>query len=102
MTPIVEAAKNPIPLQLPDAPLDLDAAEGDTIALVSIVLNNTYTNAIKDGLEAAADAAGASVDVFDAQGSVNQAAAGIDQAIARGVDGIVLVSVGRRTRRPFS
>lgn len=88
----VEKAKQPVALQAPETPIDVDAAKGAVIAYIPLLINE-YTTDVQNGLDRAAKSVGASIVGFDPQGSVNDAGADIEQAIAQGVDGIVLLSV---------
>lgn len=91
-TEIVDSAREPAPLAIPDEPLDGAALAGKNIWMVTI-LTNQWSTAVAEGFKAGVDALGAKPTVFDGQGLVNKWNEGIAQAIAQKADGIVLLGI---------
>ncbi|MCL8027669.1 sugar ABC transporter substrate-binding protein [Nocardioides bruguierae] len=90
--PKVEAASAEVDLLAPDSPIDLDAVSGETIWFITVTMNQ-FSSDMLAGVEEAADAAGVSVKSYDGQGSTNRYNEGIEQAIAQGAAGIILVGI---------
>lgn len=88
----VDAARAPLDLVLPSEPLDLAALKGKNIWVIN-VLTNQFISDSNEGYQAAADAAGVNLTIFDGEGSVNKWNEGIQQAIAQGADGIALFGI---------
>ena len=91
-TDLVAAAKEPAPLVVPQAPLDLAAAKGKSIWMINVVTNE-FTTAATNGFNEAAAAAGVKTTIFDGQGQTNKFNEGVSQAIAQKADAIVLLGV---------
>ncbi len=88
----VDTAREPLPLVLPSEPLDLSKVKGKKIWIINIVTNQ-LTSDTSVGFEAAADAAGVDLTIFDGQGTANGWNEGIQQAIAQGADAIALFGI---------
>jgi ABC-type sugar transport system substrate-binding protein len=88
----VDEARAPLPLIVPDKPLDLAKVEGKSLWVINVLTNQFITDANK-GFEAAAKAAGADVTIFDGQGTANGWNEGIQQAIAQKADAIALFGI---------
>jgi ribose transport system substrate-binding protein len=89
---VVDKAKADLPLISPGQPLDGSAMQGKKIWVISI-LSNQWTQGVSQGLDAAADALGVDLTIFDGQGQVDRWNTGIQQAVASGADGIALLAV---------
>ncbi|MFD6897223.1 substrate-binding domain-containing protein [Rhodococcus sp. NPDC060086] len=89
---IVDEARAPAPLVVPEAPLDLAAAKGKNIWMIMVVTNQ-FTSAAAEGFKEAAGAAGVKTTVFDGQGQTNKFNEGMAQAIAQKADAIVLLGI---------
>ncbi|WP_368497769.1 sugar ABC transporter substrate-binding protein [Herbiconiux sp. A18JL235] len=92
VTPAVEAAMEPSELVAPDAPLDLSALAGKSIWYITNS-QNQFSTEMSTGVEEAGKAAGVDITVFDGQNSTSRYSEGINQAIAQGADGIILMAV---------
>lgn len=92
VTAAVDAARAPLDLVVPDAPLDLQALEGKNVWVIN-VLTNQFIGESNEGYQAAAEAAGVNLTIFDGEGSVNKWNEGIQQAIAQGADAIALFGI---------
>lgn len=88
----VEAARADTPLLVPDEPLDTEALRASTIWYVTVTFNQFSSDWVA-GLEEAAAVAGVEVVTFDGQGQVNRFNEGISQAVAQGVDGIIVAAI---------
>ena len=86
----------PVPLSLVTAeslgvtPPAQPAAKEVTLGLVLSTLNNPFFVTLKDGAQAAADAAGAKLIVVDAQDDSAKMVAGIEDLITKKVDAILI------------
>ena len=92
VTPDVEAAMEPSALVAPEAPLDLAGLAGKSIWYITNS-QNQFSTEMSTGVEEAGKAAGVDVTVFDGQNSTSRYSEGINQAIAQGADGIILMAV---------
>ncbi|WP_291051931.1 sugar ABC transporter substrate-binding protein [Herbiconiux sp.] len=92
VTPDVEAAMEPSALVAPEAPLDLAGLAGKKIWYITNS-QNQFSTEMSTGVEEAGKAAGVDVTVFDGQNSTSRYSEGINQAIAQGADGIILMAV---------
>ena len=88
----VDAATAEMPLVAPSAPLDLDALAGKNVWFITVSMNQFSTD-MATGVQEAADAAGVTVTLYDGQGQANRFNEGIQQAIAQGAGGIILVGI---------
>lgn len=79
-------------LVAPSAPLDLDALSGQTVWFITVTMNQFSTD-MATGVQEAADAAGVELVTFDGQGTANRFNEGIEQAVAQGAGGIILVGI---------
>lgn len=91
-TELVDAAREPAPLLVPQSPLDLASVKGKNIWLI-MVLTNQFTSATADGFKEAAAAAGVNATIFDGQGQTNKWNEGMAQAIAQKADAIALLGI---------
>jgi ribose transport system substrate-binding protein len=92
VAPEVEAALEPSELVAPEAALDLTALAGKSIWYITNS-QNQFSTEMSDGVEAAGEAAGVDITVFDGQNSTSRYSEGINQAIAQDADGIILMAV---------
>lgn len=92
VTDAVTAAMEPSPLVAPTATLDLASLKGKSIWYITNS-QNQFSKEMSDGVEAAGKAAGVDITVFDGQNSTSKYSEGINQAIAQGADGIILMAV---------
>jgi ribose transport system substrate-binding protein len=88
----VEAASEPSELVAPESPLDLSALAGKSIWYITNS-QNQFSTEMSDGVEEAGAAAGVDITVFDGQNSTSRYSEGINQAVAQGADGIILMAV---------
>lgn len=88
----VNAALEPSELVLPEAPLDLAGLAGKSIWYITNS-QNQFSTEMSAGVEAAGEAAGVDITVFDGQNSTSRYSEGINQAVAQGADGIILMAV---------
>lgn len=88
----VAAASEPSELVAPTAGLDLAALTGKSIWYITNS-QNQFSTEMSAGVEEAGAAAGVDITVFDGQNSTSRYSEGINQAIAQGADGIVLMAV---------
>lgn len=91
-TKIVDSAREPAPLAIPEEPLDGSALAGKNIWMVTI-LTNQWSTAVADGFKAGVEGLGAEATIFDGQGLVNKWNEGIAQAVAQKADGIALLGI---------
>jgi ribose transport system substrate-binding protein len=89
---VVDDARAPMDLVLPEQPLDGAQLKGKKIWMI-LILTNQWSTAVADGFKAAGAEVGADVTVFDGQGQVNRWNDGIAQAIAQGADAISLLGI---------
>ena len=71
-------------------PVATEATEGYTIGLSLSTLNNPFFVTLRDGAQAAADAAGVELIVVDAQDDSAREATNIEDLIQRGVDALLV------------
>jgi ribose transport system substrate-binding protein len=90
--PDVEKASAPLELVAPATSLDLGELEGKSIWYIAVGMNQFATD-MADGVEAAGAALGLKVTLFDGQNQTNRFNEGIDQAVAQGADGIILLGI---------
>lgn len=88
----VDEARAPLDLVVPNAPLDLSKVEGKNVWVIN-VLTNQFIADSNEGYQAAADAAGVNLTIFDGEGQVPKWNEGIQQAIAQGADAIALFGI---------
>lgn len=88
----VLAAREPSELVAPTESLDLAALDGRSIWYITNS-QNQFSAEMSTGVEEAGAAAGVDITVFDGQNSISRYSEGINQAIAQGADGIVLMAV---------
>ncbi|UFS57963.1 sugar ABC transporter substrate-binding protein [Subtercola endophyticus] len=88
----VTAASADTALVAPTAPLDLSALSGKTVWFITVTMNQFSTD-MATGVQAAADAAGVKLTTYDGQGQANRFNEGIEQAVAQGAGGIILVGI---------
>jgi ribose transport system substrate-binding protein len=88
----VEAASKPSKLVAPTAGLDLAALTGKNIWYITNS-QNQFSTEMSTGVKEAGAAAGVKITVFDGQNSTSKYSEGINQAIAQGADGIVLMAI---------
>lgn len=91
-TAAVDEARAPLELVLPNAPLDLTKVAGKKVWVIN-VLTNQFIGESNEGYQAAADAAGVDLTIFDGEGQVNKWNEGIQQAIAQDADAIALFGI---------
>lgn len=90
--PAVEAGLQPSELVAPDAPLNVSELAGKSIWYITNS-HNQFSTEMATGVKEAAEAAGMSMTVFDGQNSTNRYSEGINQAVAQGADGIILMAI---------
>ncbi len=88
----VDTAMKPSELVAPTEALDLSALKGKSIWYITNS-QNQFSTEMSKGVQEAGDAAGVKVTVFDGQNSTSRYSEGINQAIAQGADGIILMAV---------
>jgi ribose transport system substrate-binding protein len=88
----VDAAKRPVGLLAPTAPLDKTKVAGKKVWLISATMNQAATEAA-NGFKAAAAALGEKATIWDGQGATNRFSEGVDQAVAQGAAGITLYGI---------
>ncbi|MFB2583049.1 sugar ABC transporter substrate-binding protein [Herbiconiux sp. P15] len=88
----VEAASAETDLVVPTAPLDLAALEGKSVWYITVSMNQ-FSSDMASGIQAAGEAAGVDVTLYDGQGLTNRFNEGIQQAVAQGADGIILLGI---------
>jgi ribose transport system substrate-binding protein len=88
----VDAAKAAADLVAPESGLDLAALEGDTVWFITVSMNQ-FSADMAAGVQEAVDAAGMNLVSFDGQGTANRFNEGIEQAVAQGAAGIILVGI---------
>lgn len=88
----VAAAMEPTALVAPEAGLDLSALAGKSIWYITNS-QNQFSTEMSDGVEEAGAAAGVDITIFDGQNSTSKYSEGVNQAIAQGADGIILMAV---------
>jgi ABC-type sugar transport system substrate-binding protein len=91
-TTVVDKARAPLDLTLPEQPLDGSKLAGKNVWLI-LILTNQWSSAVADGFKKAGEALGEKVTVFDGQGQVNKWNEGIAQAIAQHADAISLLGI---------
>ena len=89
VTSAVDEARAPLDLVLPEQELDVSGLAGKKVWVVN-VLTNQFISDANEGFEAAAEAAGVDLTIYDGQGTANGWNEGIQQAIAQGADAIAL------------
>lgn len=82
----------PMELIAPASALDPKQLEGRNIWYIAVGMNQFATD-VADGIEAAGETLGMNVTVFDGQNQTNRFNEGIEQAIAQGADGIILLGI---------
>ncbi|MBO1900552.1 sugar ABC transporter substrate-binding protein [Leucobacter weissii] len=90
--PAVDEGLQPSALVAPESPLDLDSLAGSSIWHLTNS-HNQFSTEMAAGVEEAGEAAGVDVTVFDGQNSTSRYSEGINQAIAQGADGIILMAI---------
>lgn len=88
----VEEGLAPSELVAPTAPLDLTALSGKSIWYITNS-HNQFSTEMASGVEEAGEAAGVKITIFDGQNSTNRYSEGINQAVAQGADGIILMAI---------
>lgn len=88
----VQEGLAPSELVAPTAPLDLASLSGKSIWYITNS-HNQFSTEMASGVEEAGKAAGVDVTVFDGQNSTSRYSEGINQAIAQGADGIILMAI---------
>jgi len=88
----VAAAMEPTELVAPESGLDLSALAGKSIWYITFN-QNQFSTEMSDGVEEAGAAAGVDITIFDGQNSTSKYSEGINQAIAQGADGIILMAI---------
>ncbi len=88
----VAEASEPSELVAPTTGLDLSALSGKSIWYITNS-QNQFSAEMSAGVEEAGAAAGVDITVFDGQNSTSRYSEGINQAIAQGADGIVLMAI---------
>lgn len=88
----VDAARKPLDLIAPTAPLDTQDLAGGTVWFVTLSMNQ-FSIDMFAGVKEAAEAAGMQAVSFDGQGTLSRASEGLEQAVAQGAAGIVLVAL---------
>lgn len=77
----------------PGPAIDISALQGKTISAVTLDFSVPFVQAVLKGMQEAGEAAGVTVDVFDAKGSSATASQGIEQAVASGSAAVVAFGV---------
>lgn len=90
--PAVDAGLEPSPLVAPTESLDLAALAGKNIWYITNS-HNQFSTEMAGGVEEAGEAAGVKITVFDGQNSTSRYSEGINQAVAQGADGIILMAI---------
>ena len=80
----------PTPTPKPAAPTPVPAAKAYTLGLSLSTLNNPFFVTLKEGAEAAADAAGVELIVVDAQDDPAKEATNVEDLIQKGVDALLV------------
>ncbi|MBK0419804.1 sugar ABC transporter substrate-binding protein [Leucobacter sp. CSA1] len=88
----VEEGLAPSPLVAPSAPLDLAALSGKSIWYITNS-HNQFSTEMASGVQEAGEEAGVKITVFDGQNSTSRYSEGINQAVAQGADGIILMAI---------
>jgi ribose transport system substrate-binding protein len=88
----VDAAREPLDLIAPTSPLDTQAVAGKSVWFVTLSMNQ-FSIDMFAGVSEAAEAAGMTAVSFDGQGTLSRASEGLEQAVAQGAAGIVLVAL---------
>lgn len=92
LTDEVAAAMEPTELVAPEVGLDLSALGGQSIWYITNS-QNQFSTEMSEGVEQAGAAAGVDITIFDGQNSTSKYSEGINQAIAQGANGIILMAV---------
>lgn len=88
----VDAAREPLDLIAPTSALDTGALAGRDVWFVTLSMNQ-FSLDMFAGVSEAAQAAGMNAVSFDGQGTLSRASEGLEQAVAQGAAGIVLVAL---------
>lgn len=89
---VVDEASADLDLIVPEQPLDTANLEGESFWFITVAMNQ-FSIDMYTGFEEAAAAAGATSTSFDSEGAVSKSSEGIEQAVAQGASGIVLVGI---------
>jgi ribose transport system substrate-binding protein len=89
---LVDEYRKPIPVKEPPGPVDMSAAEGKTLWIVSID-NTPFVQQGTDGFMEAAEAVGATGKFFDAKGNLTLANQAIATAVNQKAGGIALWAI---------
>lgn len=92
VTDYVNQEREELELLLPESSFDVADVQGKSVWIIN-VLTNQFIGSSNEGYQAAADAAGVDLTIFDGQGNANTWNEGMQQAIAQGADGIILFGI---------
>ena len=85
--------KKPMPLVVPEKPVDMGRNAGKTLWFISPTQATGYAMRVSKAFVVAAEAAGMKARIFDGKAQPDRFSQGIDQAVASGAAGIVIYAI---------